>query len=217
MTEPIGIIELCKRIKADIESDNKGSNVKQMLSDYILYGNGDYREYVMYNDRKYARNLVEENEHFELMVICWKQGQVSPIHNHENSACWMGCVEGEIKEEYFHQKQKPSCSLAQPCCACPQLIPGEVSFHKAGEVGYISDEIALHRISPVGDNCGISIHIYSPPIHACTVYCVEANKAVKTQLSYYSKFKVKLDNIAVAKDPCNSKSENSLTTAVSVP
>jgi len=212
MAESIGIKELCIRIKADIDADQTGPNVKKMLSDYVLYGNGDYKEYIMFNDRRYARNLVEANEHFELMVICWKVGQVSPIHNHEFSACWMACVEGEIQEEYFHQKQKPTCSLEHPCCACPQLEIGKVSIHQKGEVGYISDEIALHRIRPSGDNCGVSIHIYSPPIHSCTVYCLESNKAVKTKLSYYSIYKVKQDNIAAGKaELC--KSVDSLSTS----
>lgn len=42
-------------------------------------------QYCFFNEVRYARNLVERNQYFELIVICWKAGQQSPIHNHEGS------------------------------------------------------------------------------------------------------------------------------------
>lgn len=47
------------------------------------------REYVHWNDHHYVRNLVSTNEDFELMVICWRYGQGSRVHNHAESHCWL--------------------------------------------------------------------------------------------------------------------------------
>lgn len=60
--------QMIAKIKADFQNDESGPNVEQYLRDYVNSGATDYRSYVFFNEHKYARNLVEINEHFELMV-----------------------------------------------------------------------------------------------------------------------------------------------------
>lgn len=56
--------------------------IKGLLSTYITAGHQDWREFALFNSIKYSRNLLEFNENFELIVLCWLPGQESPIHNH---------------------------------------------------------------------------------------------------------------------------------------
>lgn len=56
--------------------------IKALLSAYITAGHQDWREFALFNSIKYSRNLLEFNENFELIVLCWLPGQESPIHNH---------------------------------------------------------------------------------------------------------------------------------------
>ena len=40
-----------------------------------------------FNDVSYARNLLAKSPWYQLLVICWRHGQSSPIHDHFGSSC----------------------------------------------------------------------------------------------------------------------------------
>merc|ERR1711879_745862 len=147
--------------------------VKSMMSEYI-HTHEDWKDYALYHPAFYARNLVEANEHFELIVICWKDGQKSPIHNHAGSSCWMGCLQGKIEETYYH-------------------IKDQTEAHTTGEVAYIRDEIALHVIRPIDGN-GVSLHLYSPPIKSCLIYIPALGKTARKTVGYYTIDKVRCND-----------------------
>jgi cysteine dioxygenase len=77
------ILKLFAELDEDLKNDPNGPNCKEILGKYIKEGHSDWKEYVHFNDIKYARNLVDKTERLELILLCWKAGQVSPIHNHE--------------------------------------------------------------------------------------------------------------------------------------
>jgi cysteine dioxygenase len=156
--------------------------VSTMMSDYI-HNHEDWKDYALYHPAFYARNLVECNDHFELIVICWKDGQKSPIHNHAGSSCWMGCLEGQIEETYYHVKDEPETGPEEGIC--PNLIKGQTEEHTKGEVAYIRDEIALHVIRPLDGN-GVSLHLYSPPIKSCLIYIPALGKTARKTVGYYT-------------------------------
>lgn len=56
--------------------------VREIMSDYIQGGHTDWKEFALFCPLKYSRNLIEINENFELIILCWLPGQESPIHNH---------------------------------------------------------------------------------------------------------------------------------------
>lgn len=58
------------------------SAIQKILGDYIAAGHTDWKEFALFCNLKYARNLIEFNENFELIILCWLPGQESPIHNH---------------------------------------------------------------------------------------------------------------------------------------
>src|SRR6185503_7709656 len=45
----------------------------------------DYESYRMFTPRKYARNLIARSEYAELLLLCWRSGQRTPIHDHGGS------------------------------------------------------------------------------------------------------------------------------------
>jgi cysteine dioxygenase len=56
--------------------------IQKTMGDYIEAGHSDWREFALFCPIKYSRNLIEFNENFELIILCWLPGQESPIHNH---------------------------------------------------------------------------------------------------------------------------------------
>lgn len=181
----------CDDLRKHFEQFGNGAEgaerVKSMMSEYI-HTHEDWKDYALYHPAFYARNLVEANEHFELIVICWKDGQKSPIHNHAGSSCWMGCLEGKIEETYYHVKDEPETGPEEGIC--PNLIKGQTEAHTKGEVAYIRDEIALHVIRPIDGN-GVSLHLYSPPIKSCLIYIPALGKTARKTVGYHTIDKVR--------------------------
>lgn len=71
--------------------------IKAIMAAYIAAGHKDWREFALFCPHKYARNLLEFNDNFELILLCWLPGQESPIHNHsvrKDSASFLSFSEG---------------------------------------------------------------------------------------------------------------------------
>ena len=44
-------------------------------------------ECVNFHERSYQRNRIYRTPGYELLVLCWRSGQRSPIHDHGRSSC----------------------------------------------------------------------------------------------------------------------------------
>jgi len=84
-------------------------------------------------------------------------------------------------------------SIEEVCYAFPEggrsrrlHEKGKPIVYRQGEVGYISDDIALHLIRPPADRRAISLHLYSRPFDACNVYCPETGTVSRCKLGYHS-------------------------------
>jgi cysteine dioxygenase len=147
--------------------------IKKIMADYIEAGHSDWREYALFCPIKYSRNLLEINENFELIVLCWLEGQESPIHNHSGQNCWMAVLEGEMQEVYYSIENGV-------------LQEGSKQLYHISEVAHITDEKALHKVCPV-QGSGCTIHLYSKPIPLCHIYCPKTGQVTKRKLGFYSK------------------------------
>src|SRR5215203_5640361 len=58
-------------------------------------------EHVRFSDQQYARNLVRQGPWYQLLVLCWKNGQRSPIHDHAGSTCGVRVLRGVMTETTF--------------------------------------------------------------------------------------------------------------------
>jgi cysteine dioxygenase len=64
--------------------------VRKAVQEYVVNGHQDWRQLACFNAEHYVRHLVEENENFEMILICWGKGQRSRVHNHANSVSYSG-------------------------------------------------------------------------------------------------------------------------------
>jgi uncharacterized NAD(P)/FAD-binding protein YdhS len=107
---------------------------------------------LVFAERNYRRIAIRRNPHYEALILCWKSGQRSPIHNHLGSSCVVRVVEGRATETSF--KKSP----------CGQLVPQRSRTFPAGSVTGCQDE-AVHQMAnlePPGQDL-ITLHVYSPP------------------------------------------------------
>lgn len=113
----------------------------------------DVADYARFNEANYRRNLVHGGAWYHLLVLCWRSGQRSPIHNHAESACGVKVLRGIATETKFDMSP---CGLVKA-----------VSSQDLGE-GLIAatQDADMHQISNLqteGKNL-ITLHIYSPPL-----------------------------------------------------
>lgn len=51
----------------------------------ITFGMDEIQAYCHFSQDFYTRNLILRTDDFELLVLCWEPGQITPIHNHSGS------------------------------------------------------------------------------------------------------------------------------------
>jgi cysteine dioxygenase len=124
----------------------------------------DVASFVRFAETTYRRNLVHAGPWHNLWVLCWKNGQRSPIHDHRGSSCAVRVLAGTMTESLFDRAAnghiKPTCSR--------DLAPGSV-------LG--SADTDMHQVSNLqADNKDlITMHIYSPPLTVMGTYSLSDN------------------------------------------
>src|SRR4051812_47225379 len=64
----------------------------------------DQRElasFIRFSEQTYRRNLVRATDWYNLWVLCWRNGQRSPIHDHRGSSCGVRVLRGTMTETQF--------------------------------------------------------------------------------------------------------------------
>jgi cysteine dioxygenase len=165
---------LCAALSAEFRRDGGVGGVATLLGNYAA-SEVDWKASAHFAEDLYTRNLIFKDERYELLALCWSPGQESPIHNHMGQRCWMGVLEGRIEEvQYGH----PSGS--------GPLVETGVKVFEPGQVAFISDEIGLHLVRPVGGRSAVSLHLYSRPFETCRGYDPETGVERELTLSYHS-------------------------------
>jgi cysteine dioxygenase len=113
-------------------------------------------KYLGYTDNGYQRNVIKKTENYELVLICWKAGQKTPIHNHNGSDCAFLILEG-ISTESIYEIQSE------------RLFNTKTRRYSPGEV-CAADEPDIHRISNDEDSNLVNLHLYSPPLAEFKIY-----------------------------------------------
>ena len=113
-----------------------------------------------FSNVSYARNTLAKSPWYELLVICWRSGQQSRIHDHGESACGVRVVDG-VATETIYRKTSPGC-----------VTPVATRNYSKGEVCVVGGD-AIHLITNERpDEDLITLHLYTPPL-AMQVYEVD--------------------------------------------
>jgi len=120
-----------------------------------------------FNERTYQRNLIHHTANYEALVLCWRSGQRSPIHDHGESACGVLVVEGVATETSFLADNTGKMIVSRS-----RRIP-------AGSI-VVSRGSDIHRVANL-ENQGadlISLHVYSPRLAASRYFRIDQRQLV---------------------------------------
>ena len=58
----------------------------------IKIPSNSFNDFCSWSSETYTRNCIVQNEKFELILLCWEQGQSTPIHDHGGEECWVKVI-----------------------------------------------------------------------------------------------------------------------------
>ena len=119
----------------------------------------DVREFVRFSETQYLRNLIRSTDFYHALVLCWRSGQRSPIHNHAGSTCGFRVLAGTATETMF--EPTPS-KLINPVSSA-DLVVGAVSASQDADIHQLSNLQALETDL-------VTFHVYSPPLLRMDTY-----------------------------------------------
>lgn len=122
---------------------------------------GDVSEFVQFEDGHYARNLIRGNEHYHALLLCWRSGQRTPVHNHPGAVGGVRVLQGVATETLF--EFTPSGQIK---ATSSRELP-------SGGVVTLEDPY-VHQVSNLqapGSDV-ITLHVYSPPLLAMDTYSI---------------------------------------------
>jgi len=119
---------------------------------------------VRFSPHQYMRHPVLLWDDWEIMLIGWQSGQVTPIHDHRGVMGGMAVLSGVLSEERFTTPDN------QPRLADDRVRPeGDLS-----EIG----PTVLHRLKPTTPRA-VSLHIYRPPLRTMGIWEADGMKEIR--------------------------------------
>lgn len=126
---------------------------------------------------KYARNLVCRTPTFELLVLCWRPGHVSTIHDHVGSLNAIHVHRGALTSRIFAPAE------GVPAGVGPVVLDhADTIRHGQGWTGV--DRGGIHQLANTGDEDLVTVHVYAPALTALNVYSLERPEAERQPLRY---------------------------------
>ena len=109
--------------------------------------------YIRFFEHTYRRNFVRGNDWYNLWVLCWRNGQRSPIHDHRGSSCGVRVLRGTLTVTLYEFAPNGHIKAT----GSRDLGPG-------GVIG--GEDADMHQVSNLqaGDADLVTLHIYSPPL-----------------------------------------------------
>lgn len=119
----------------------------------------ELRSYERFEDSSYCRNRIFRNDFVDLLLLCWKPTQRTPIHDHAGSTCGVYVIRGEAIEIAF----APS--------GIGLLIPKESHELSQGEIT-VSEDSDAHLVGNFTAQAQelVTLHCYSPPLDSMRIF-----------------------------------------------
>ena len=122
-------------------------------------GDDEVQPYLGFKAGNYSRHRVMKNEHAEMLVLCWKAGQRTPIHDHNGSHGAVFVHEGILWETIFDYDIETGLNYKS-----------HRELRAGGLTG--SEDPDIHQLGnpDVSGQDLITIHIYAPPLGVLKTY-----------------------------------------------
>ena len=142
----------------------------RVIMDWLTRSNltvEDLASYTVFSPERYVRNRLHDGPAYQALVLCWRNGQRSPIHNHRGSHCGVKVLWGVATETLFERAPN---GLVYPISS-RELPRGHLCASADDDVHQVSNLQA-------GGADLITLHIYSPPLLRMEMFSLD-NPAIR--------------------------------------
>jgi cysteine dioxygenase len=125
----------------------------------------DLEPYVGFKEGNYWRHRVCRNEAVEMLVICWRPGQKTPIHDHNGSHGVVRVQQGLMWETNFaFDQEKGLCyDTGRECPTGTVTGAARPDIHQLGNPEVSGQDL-------------ITVHVYAPPLGVLKTYKVGSSQ-----------------------------------------
>lgn len=115
--------------------------------------------FLRFHPDRYMRNLMYQGASYQALVLCWRNGQRSPIHDHQGSSCAVKILSGQATETTFRFAPNG------------MIYPTQSIVQEEGAITGSQDD-DIHQISNLQPENSdlVTLHIYSPPLIVMNTY-----------------------------------------------
>lgn len=137
VTSPYGYFEVLQRMDISME---------------------EFESYFTWSEERYTRSCLARTDDFELMLICWEEGQQTQIQDFGDAMAWIHPVCGSLKEERYLLSDNGTGLIKVSSLG---IDTGEFSFvHKTG----------IHHYRNNYESRTVSLHLYVKPVTSRKIY-----------------------------------------------
>ena len=129
----------------------------------LLFGaviaDSEVQPFRQFKPSTYARHRLMRNQFAELLVLCWRPGQRTPIHDHNGSHGVVRVQEGVMWESTFEldDDRRLRYHSARECACGVVTAAGVTDIHQLGNPEVSGQDL-------------VSLHIYAPPLNVLNTY-----------------------------------------------
>ena len=144
-----------------LESLSSTPDLKQIYDwlEHAQISADELQPYLGFKKGNYWRHRVFRNEFVEMLILCWRPGQRTPIHDHNGSHGGVKICEGMLWETTFNYDSVKGLEYK----AAREYSPGAVTG---------SDVPDIHQLGnpDVSGQDLVTIHVYAPPLGVLHTY-----------------------------------------------
>lgn len=142
-----------------------------------------FNQHISFRPESYQRKLLCRTPRFDMLILCWQPGQVSTIHDHQESLNVTRVYRGQLTSRCFAAVSS-STQFAQfgqfgsTASAVPSagLRLQQETQLETGNLAVV-DRHDIHQLANTSDENLVTLHVYARPLQSITVYCPNSGKA----------------------------------------
>lgn len=141
----------------------------------LLLRQRDYEAYRLFSKPKYARNLIARGPFAELLMLCWRSGQRTPIHDHGGSIGVVMVAEGCLTETMYERTPEGRVRPYNTNRWSPGAITG----------ADVPDIHCLMNLQPEGRDL-VTLHCYAPPLTVLNTFSPRSPRVRRWREGYFT-------------------------------
>jgi len=187
--DKISLNTFIERVSMEVDHKESGTQSIAALLEKLVLSKDEWARFVHFGETHYSRNLLLLHEKFSVMLLCWKEGQGTPLHRHgDDRHSWYKVLAGKLEVTHYRDDERQRLKMCGDSLRPQDLdIESTEVVDENHPVVYEGPVDRWHTLgNPEGSNSpAVSIHVYSPPYMELKYECTNSGESKKIPVVHY--------------------------------